>query len=99
MPDQFFTTLEQNLQGLAATKLHGTSTERPTAGASNATEGYSASNRSRTGPYRTAIIPTVHYPFAVRCLPRNDANVMRPYDDHSDAWASGIHTRSSPLAS
>ncbi|WP_139285939.1 hypothetical protein [Tardiphaga sp. OK245] len=28
------------------------------AGASNAAEGYSARNRSRTGPYRTAIIPT-----------------------------------------
>jgi hypothetical protein len=27
LPGQFFTTLEQNLQGLAATKLHGTSTE------------------------------------------------------------------------
>jgi hypothetical protein len=68
------------------------------ADASNATEGYSARNRSRTGPYRPAIIPTVYYPFAVRCLPRNDAYVMRPYDDHPNAWASGVHARSSPLS-
>jgi hypothetical protein len=58
---------------------------------SHAPECNRASKRSGSRANRAAIVAAMNDPLAVRCLPGNDADMMRPDHHDADSGAAGIH--------
>ena len=71
---------------------------RPEPSGSHASERYRAGKRSGSRADRAAIIAAMNDPLAVRCLPGNDADMMRPDHHDADSGAAGIHAFARPGA-
>ena len=56
----------------------------------HASERYCAGKRAGSRTNRAAIIAAVDDPLAIRCLSRDDSDVMRPDHYDADSWAAGI---------
>jgi len=64
----------------------------------HASERDRASKRAGSGTNRAAIIAAMNDPLAIRCLSRDDPDVMRPDYHHADSRAAGIHAFARPGA-
>ncbi|MEH2608084.1 hypothetical protein [Bradyrhizobium sp. AZCC 1693] len=77
----------------------GTSLDRAAGTSGSYTpECYRSGKRSGSRANRAAIIAAMNDPLAVRCLPGNDADMVRPDHHHADSGAAGIHAFARPGA-